>query len=302
MNNIGIVWWLAWIGLFLGNVPVAAQSSAGKPVFVAGASLTEVSSPSNHPAALGTLAENVRGISTSLNDIELWSGKSKLQHDRMPIGIVSQGWVKTSNAQVDEDCSDFKRGTIELGVWQGGAFGATSLWSGLDNSQTKGFKFVLSGIRFGRVFASNRFFFLEHSVDLIPVAVAIGSFVECPSSTNDECRARTIDARKRGSVYGFGIVPLGFKMNLFPSKKIQPFLSAAGGLLRFQREVPIPGSTKFNFSSEFGGGVQLFNRTRHAITVGYKLYHVSNAGIGRLNPGLNMHIVFGGISIFKNRR
>jgi len=72
----------------------------------------------------------------------------------------------------------------------------------------------------------------------------------------------------------------------------------AFGFLYFQHAIPVPHSSHFNFTPEIGLGVAFFLAPKRALTLGYKLHHISNAGVGRSNPGMNSHVIYAGFSFF----
>ena len=57
--------------------------------------------------------------------------------------------------------------------------------------------------------------------------------------------------------------------------------------------------TKFNYTWDFGIGVQLFVRDDQALTLGYDWKHISNAYSGRTNPGFDANILYVGYSFFR---
>lgn len=205
----------------------------------------------------------------------------------------------SDKAQSEESAFELKKGTNEFGFWQGGAFNAVSGFSGLDNSQTKGQRLVIAGLRYGRTLASNKLFSFEYTIDVIPVAVTLGTFVKCPEDTNPACYARTVDRRERASAYGFGVAPIGLKLYLLPKKRVKPFVDFVYGLLFFDKAVPVPDATKLNYTIEPGVGAQIMTRSQRAFTIGYKFHHISNAAAGKTNPGLNTNLFYFGYSFFK---
>ena len=98
------------------------------------------------------------------------------------------------------------------------------------------------------------------------------------------------------TIYGAGLSPFGFKLNFLPQSWIQPFIDASVGFLYFQRDIPVPDSSRFNFTPEAGLGVQFFLAPNYALTLGYKFHHISNAGISQNNPGMNSHVIYAGFS------
>ena len=98
---------------------------------------------------------------------------------------------------------------------------------------------------------------------------------------------------------GTGISPVGLKMYLNPGGRTRPFAHAAGGGIAFTSEVPVRNSTHFNFTVEYGGGLEFARRDGRAVIVGFRFHHISNGSIGDLNPGLDANVVYLG---FKKRR
>jgi hypothetical protein len=57
-------------------------------------------------------------------------------------------------------------------------------------------------------------------------------------------------------------------------------------------------STPFNFVLEAGPGLQYFATERIALTVGTRFHHISNAGTGTRDQGLNSILTYVGMSFF----
>lgn len=96
-------------------------------------------------------------------------------------------------------------------------------------------------------------------------------------------------------IQNYAVTPLGGRLNLFPSRKVHPYLLANGGIVASTRPIPIPrrDATGLNFLVEFGGGLELLHRVR----VGYKLQHISNGSTTRYNPGLENNVFFVAVRI-----
>ena len=56
--------------------------------------------------------------------------------------------------------------------------------------------------------------------------------------------------------------------------------------------------THLNFVYEMGVGLRMSWLARGVVVVGYRRRHLSNAGLGEVNPGLNSHMLFLGVPIF----
>ncbi len=185
----------------------------------------------------------------------------------------------------------------EFGVWGGVSFDSPA-GSFLGTIPDR--KFVIGGLRYGRILAVGRGLALEYTVDVIPVAIVTDNpkVVDTPFTLPDGSVVLGTEIR-REPVYGFGASPIGFQVHFGKKNRVKPFASGSAGFLYFSRQTPVPDSQKFNYSFDFGGGVEFFTRSRRAFVVGYKLHHLSNANQGRFNPGLDANIFYGGFSIFK---
>lgn len=87
--------------------------------------------------------------------------------------------------------------------------------------------------------------------------------------------------------YGGGVSPLGQKVNFLPRSRVQPYFAVNAGFAAFAETVPSNAATMFNFSFEFGGGVEWNARAGRAWSLDYRYHHISNAGRGVENPGVD---------------
>lgn len=183
-----------------------------------------------------------------------------------------------------------------------------TLWSGVSFDSPAGQflgaipnrEFIIIGLQYGRIIAANRFLALEYTCDVIPVAVVTknprNEIVTFRAPNGDTF---TVARIRLTSVYGVGLAPVGWRLYIWQSKPMRLFLSASAGVLSFLDDVPLPGARKFNFTFDFGGGVQLLSRSHWTVTLGYKLHHLSNANTAPVNPGLDANIFYLGISSFR---
>lgn len=185
---------------------------------------------------------------------------------------------------------DISAGANELGVGGGGSF-ASSMLIG----KTERVRLGIVGLRYARRIAEGESLKLSYTVDAIPAAVLsypFAGFVQTSSG------AFVLKSGRR-SVYGVGATPIGFQLNFRRRECIQPFANVGGGFLYFADAIPNELGKQFNFTAEFGGGVQLLNRQGRAFTVGYKYHHISNGNRGVVNPGFDSNLFYAGFSIFK---
>jgi hypothetical protein len=91
--------------------------------------------------------------------------------------------------------------------------------------------------------------------------------------------------------YAAGLSPLGQRVNFAPRRRLQPFVVGNAGFLVTPRDVPVNNSSRFNFTFEFGAGLQLFRNNHHSWSAEYRIQHISNAYIGNNNPGIDSQVV-----------
>ena len=95
--------------------------------------------------------------------------------------------------------------------------------------------------------------------------------------------------RAGATTYAAGLTPLGLQVNFRNGHRVQPFFDSHGGFLYFRRQEPVPYSSQFNFTFNFGTGLQIYTRGRGSLLTGYKYHHISNDNTGRMNPGVDSH-------------
>jgi hypothetical protein len=176
--------------------------------------------------------------------------------------------------------SDYRlvSGMNEFGLWAGGSPDSFDFIGTVEDREL-----LLVGLRYGRVLGAWESVSLEYTLDIIPAAVVF-----------EPDRVR----RGSSSIYGAGLSPIGLKLNVGQDSWIKPFVAAAVGFLYFEKDIPVPRSSRFNFTPELGLGVQVFFAPKKALTLGYKWHHMSNANTGRSNPGMDSHVFYAGVSLF----
>lgn len=166
-----------------------------------------------------------------------------------------------------------EQGSSEVQVWTSGGHsvpggrGDTSLWN--------------AGLRYGWVltgahlpgFLKGRF---EYAIDAVPAYLIF---------------------QPTGTAYGVGVNPLNLKWNFVRHGRISPYLELSGGTLFTTAKVP-PRTAAVNFASGAALGTHLLG-DRHAWAIEARYLHISNAGLGDLNPGVNTFEVRIGFGIFR---
>jgi hypothetical protein len=103
------------------------------------------------------------------------------------------------------------------------------------------------------------------------------------------------------TAYGAGAFPVGFEGGYVRPRAVHPFVLINGGVVYFPFEqVPVEGSSHFNFMFSFGGGLHLLASRPRPITVGFRFLHISNAQSGHFNPGVDAAMIWAGITLKKS--
>jgi len=97
-----------------------------------------------------------------------------------------------------------------------------------------------------------------------------------------------------------GVNPLFFSLRYDYGQRLVPFVEGGEGILYTDLRGENLG-TRFQFSSQAGFGLHWFIDRTTALTVSYRLRHISNAGISSVNTGLNTDFFTLGVTYFPKR-
>jgi hypothetical protein len=178
-----------------------------------------------------------------------------------------------------------ERAANEYGVWGGGSFSSPTVIGTSERVRLGLFAF-----RYARVVARGENLALKYTLDAVPVAA-----MSFPSFEATGAGVREV----RKTITGAGLSPVGFQLNFRRRERVQPFAQASGGFLYFGERVPDVRGAQFNFTGDFGGGVQWKTGARRAWTAGYRYHHVSNGYRADVNPGFDSNLFYIGFSIFR---
>ncbi|MBS1853456.1 MAG: acyloxyacyl hydrolase [Acidobacteria bacterium] len=167
-------------------------------------------------------------------------------------------------------------GGHEIQFWTGGGYtvpGGTSsigVWN--------------AGLRYGWIltrphgpgFLKGRF---EYALDAVPAFVVFQ-----PGNT----------------AFGAGFNPLNLKWNFATRGRFAPYFELSGGTLFTNHDVP-NNTNNINFTSAAALGTHILGESRNW-SVEVRYMHISNAGLGDLNPGVNTVQVRLGIGKFFSKK
>jgi lipid A 3-O-deacylase len=169
-----------------------------------------------------------------------------------------------------------EQGGNEVEIWAGGGHSVPG-----GTSNTGAFN---AGLRYGWILTGphlpgilrGRF---EYALDAVPVF-----FIFQPANT----------------AYGVGFDPLGLKWNFQRHGRLSPYLELTGGVVFTNHEVPTATNT-VNFMDQAAFGTHILSE-KYNWSLELRYMHISNAGLGNLNPGVNTVQVRLGIGKFLGTR
>jgi len=86
---------------------------------------------------------------------------------------------------------------------------------------------------------------------------------------------------------GEGMSPVGFQWNFRPRHKLQPIVLGHGGYMYSTQPIPVANAGSFNFTLDFGVGLELYQSRTRSVRVDYRYHHISDHYTTELNPGID---------------
>jgi len=99
------------------------------------------------------------------------------------------------------------------------------------------------------------------------------------------------------TAYGIGVNPLNLKWNFEQHGRVVPYAELSGGLLFTNHDIPLRTSS-VNFTPSAAFGFHFLGK-RFAWTLEGRYLHISDAGLSRLNPGVNTFEMRIGVGRFR---
>ena len=94
----------------------------------------------------------------------------------------------------------------------------------------------------------------------------------------------------RQDSHAAAISPLGARVSALPRWRIQPTFALDLGFVVSPEALPVDESAQFNYTFALGPGIEFFSDHKTSWRVEYLYRHMSNAGQGFQNPGLDQAV------------
>jgi hypothetical protein len=163
---------------------------------------------------------------------------------------------------------------------------------------TPGQRLAITAFRLRRPLGSGGDIAAHYTVDLVPLAM-MSRPLTFPNGPHPGCNRELCPESGPllgdGAAYGFGIIPLGAEISFVPHRRAELTVGASAGGLLFDRKVPLTSGARFNFTASIGAAFAILSDAGRGVSIGYRLHHLSNAGMAVNNPGLASHLFFAGV-------
>jgi opacity protein-like surface antigen len=215
---------------------------------------------------------------------------------------VVQAPESDKNREKSEDYK-LRRGDKELQLEFGISPFNPSNFAGPKEFDVYGRHLYMGTLRFGRIVGTKRNVSYEYLLGVTPLAVfekneVVNTDYVSPTETPN------IEPTKRETTYGMAFQPINFKFIFLAKNRLKPFAQVGAGIMITNKAVPVPRSTLFQLTGDFGGGLMYMMSENRAVNFGYKYFHISNGNIGGKinNPGFNANVFYVNYSFFWNRK
>jgi opacity protein-like surface antigen len=180
-------------------------------------------------------------------------------------------------------------------------------------------KLLEFGVGYGRKLFRNRIVNWQFNAEFLPVALEsdpiardvisqtaptletgysydLGAPVSCANPTTSysyvyqgvvHSGTQTLTCYRRQWTIGEAFSPVGFQWNFMPRHKMQPFIIGHGGYMYSTQPIPTSDDGSFNFTFDFGAGIELFRSKTRSVRAEYRIHHISNHSTALNNPGID---------------
>ena len=116
----------------------------------------------------------------------------------------------------------------------------------------------------------------------------VGRFTPSASSYFSGCSLTNCPGPSTTTFYGVGLAPLAVKARVQIVHAVDIWTDLLVGGVLFDQAYPVSGAGRFNFLLETGAGVSVRIVPDHALIVGARFQHLSNAFTAPQNPGVEV--------------
>jgi len=225
--------------------------------------------------------------------------------DKAPLpneSTVVQMSASEENTETEEPYK-LRRGDKEIAAEYGISPFNPSNFAGPKEFDVYGRDLHLMSFRFGRIIGTKKNISYQYMFAVTPLAIFTKNEVVNPDYVSPTATP-TVAPTMRETSYGIGFQPVNFKFIFLAKNRLKPYAQVGAGILFTNKAVPVPRSTLFQATGDFGGGLMYMLSPKRSVSLGYKYFHISNINInGKINnPGFNANVFYLNYSFFWNRK
>jgi len=136
---------------------------------------------------------------------------------------------------------------------------------------------------------------LRWEPEVYPVIVVRHNLLGDAVFLEDEERWVVARLIERTTTYGLGGAPLGLRLTPLRTGRLALHARSGLGAAYFARPVPAANTHHLNVTVDVGVSAGIIVSPRFEVSFGVRYHHLSNAGLGRANPGLDSKVLWVGI-------
>jgi hypothetical protein len=136
---------------------------------------------------------------------------------------------------------------------------------------------------------------LDYPLRLVPITLVRNNPAE-PARMLGSGRWTMSLETPRASTAGLGAKPIGLR-GWVGARRVRLEADASAGVIHFGMPLLASNATRLNFAYDFAVGLGIALPGGGRALVGYRYHHMTNAGLGDVNPGLDSHAAYLGFRI-----
>jgi hypothetical protein len=143
--------------------------------------------------------------------------------------------------------------------------------------------------RWERAIAGDGDLALSAGAEFLPLVLARADKLVLPARARCSSGSCPVIDSYTTPAVGVGLAPLALRFHGSVSPSVQLWGDASAGGVAFDRAYPVRDANRLNFLLGAGAGFAVNLNATRALSVGYRLQHLSNGFTADRNPGVNYH-------------
>ncbi|MDQ6737169.1 MAG: acyloxyacyl hydrolase [Gemmatimonadota bacterium] len=227
-------------------------------------------------------------VSMVLVALVIPAGPARLSAQETGANVCSASGSDSAQHESERTCEHESERWIFQGWFAGGTHEPIKTREGHKEDRA----LYLAGIQASVSIARGRFWDIRYTPALVPGIIATANRAYT-TVTYADGRSGLLPSKK--TAFGAGLLPVAIEATIAAFPRAGLVAGGGGGAAYFDRRIPDPDETRFNFLAN--GHVGLYLRSGAVTTtLGFWLQHISNGNRGKVNPGMDSRMLYVGVS------